>query len=80
MAVAIGVVTPAGAVVVLPDNDMILTADTGIIVVAEDNDTYAALETPVEACLRHFASLPVSTCSVSTHFCISRKTDFAPIF
>jgi hypothetical protein len=46
MAVAIGVVNSDGSVVLKPDNDFPLTADTGIIVVAEDDDSYCAIKEP----------------------------------
>jgi hypothetical protein len=46
MAVAIGVVNSDGSVVLKPDNDFLITADTGIIVVAEDDDSYSAVREP----------------------------------
>jgi len=47
-AVAIGVVNSDGSVVLKPDNDFPLTADTGIIVLAEDDDSYECSQTPFE--------------------------------
>ena len=47
-AVAIGVVASDGSVILLPDNDYPLSADTEIIVVAEDDDAYEALEYPYQ--------------------------------
>jgi ethanolamine utilization microcompartment shell protein EutS len=44
-AVAIGVVDRlSGAVTLLPDAQYLLSADTGVIVVAEDDDAYTCLE------------------------------------
>lgn len=48
MAVAIGVVKEDGEVVLMPDNDFVLTAETGIIVIAEDKYSYHATKEPVE--------------------------------
>ena len=45
---AIGVVNSDGSVVLKPDNDFPLTADTGIIVLAEDDDSYECSQTPFE--------------------------------
>lgn len=45
---AIGVVAADGSVILLPDNDYPMSADTGIIVVAEDDDAYEALEYPFQ--------------------------------
>lgn len=42
LAVAIGIVRRDGSVVLLPDKDFPLTAETGIIVIAEDDDAYSA--------------------------------------
>ena len=46
LAVPIGVVLPKGDVLLMPDNDLVLTRDTAIIVVAEDDDTYEAKSIP----------------------------------
>jgi hypothetical protein len=48
MAVAIGVVNNDGSVVLNPSNDYPLSVDTGIIVVAEDDDSYEAVKTPFD--------------------------------
>ena len=48
MAIAIGVVCSDGSVILKPDNDFPLTADTGIVVVAEDDDSYEAIQTPYQ--------------------------------
>jgi hypothetical protein len=64
MAVAIGVVNNDGSVVLNPSNDYPLSVDTGIIVVAEDDDSYEAVKTPFD--VRGIDSyLNVFTCCLS---------------
>mmetsp|Transcript_4221 Transcript_4221/g.5566 ORF Transcript_4221/g.5566 Transcript_4221/m.5566 type:complete len:1055 (-) Transcript_4221:132-3296(-) len=46
MAIAIGVVNNDGSVILNPSNDYPLAMDTGIIVIAEDDDSYEAVTTP----------------------------------
>ena len=46
MAVPIGVVLPDGEVILKPENDLVLTSETAIIVVAEDDDSYEAKVIP----------------------------------
>jgi hypothetical protein len=48
MALAIGVVNPDGSVILLPDNDYPLSAEHGIVVVSEDDDSYEAVEFPFQ--------------------------------
>jgi len=46
MAVAIGVVNGDGSVILNPPIDYPLHADTGIVVVAEDDDSYECIAVP----------------------------------
>lgn len=63
MAVAIGVVNPDGSVILLPDNDYPMSAETGIVVVSEDDDTYEAIECPFQIDVGSMPERKVCVCA-----------------
>lgn len=53
MAIAIGVANGDGSVILNPSVDFPLQADTGIIVIAEDDDSYEAVRNPFDVSISH---------------------------
>lgn len=54
MAVAIGVVNNDGSVILNPPMDYPLSVDTGIVVIAEDDDSYEAVQIPFDVITSYF--------------------------